>query len=87
LGRLKSILKGPRKIDIDIILAGELIHQTSRLQIPHPQMHKRNFVLVPFREIDPGVVHPVLMKTIESLALDNDDPSEIRKYRPDETLS
>ncbi len=83
LGRLKSIPKGPREIDIDIILAGELIQQTPRLQIPHPQMHKRNFVLVPLREMDPGVVHPVLMKTIESLALDNDDPSEIRKYRSD----
>ena len=80
LGRLKSIPKGPREIDIDIILAGELIQKTPRLQIPHPQMHKRNFVLVPLREMDPGVVHPVLKKTIKSLTLDNDDPSETRKY-------
>jgi len=80
---LRSVPKGPRKIDIDIILAGGLIQQTPRLQIPHPQMHKRNFVLVPLREMDPGVVHPIFKKTIESLALDNDDPSEIRKYRSD----
>ncbi len=46
-------------------------------------MHKRNFVLVPLREMAPGVVHPVLKKTIESLALENDDPSEIRKYQAD----
>lgn len=80
LGRLKSIPKGPRKIDIDIVLAGEFIQQTPRLKIPHPKMHKRNFVLLPLREIDPGVVHPILKKTIESLVNDNDDPSEIRKY-------
>ncbi len=80
LGRLKSVPKGPRKIDIDIILAGKFIHQTPRLKIPHPQMHKRKFVLLPLREIDPYVVHPILKKNIESLVKDNDDPSEIRKY-------
>lgn len=82
LGRTKSIPKGPRKIDIDIILAGEFIQQTSRLEIPHPEMHKRNFVLIPLREMAPDVVHPILKKNIESLVKDNDDPSEIRKYCP-----
>ena len=81
MGRKRSLPKGPRKIDIDIILAGEFIQQTPRLEIPHPQMQKRNFVLVPLREMAPGVVHPVLKKTIESLARENDDPSEIRKYQ------
>jgi len=80
LGRIKSIPKGPRKIDIDIILAGEFIQQTSGLKIPHPEMHKRNFVLIPLREMAPDVVHPILKKTIKSLAKDNDDQSEIRKY-------
>ena len=79
LGRLKSLPKGPRIIDIDIILAGNLIHQTPRLKIPHPQMHRRNFVLLPLREIDPGIVHPILKKSIEALINDNDDPSEMRK--------
>lgn len=83
MGRKRSLPKGPRKIDIDIILAGEFIQQTPHLKIPHPQMHKRNFVLVPLREIAPGVVHPVLKKTVESLAKENDDPSEIRKYQSD----
>lgn len=83
MGRKRSLPKGPRIIDIDIILAGEFIQQTPHLKIPHPQMHKRNFVLVPLREMAPGVVHPVLKKTIESLALENDDSSEIRKYQAD----
>ncbi|MCJ7579549.1 MAG: 2-amino-4-hydroxy-6-hydroxymethyldihydropteridine diphosphokinase, partial [Candidatus Aminicenantes bacterium] len=80
LGRIKSLPKGPRKIDIDIILAGKVIHQTPRLKIPHPQMHKRNFVLLPLRELDPGIVHPILKKSIEDLVSENDDPSEMRKY-------
>ena len=80
LGRLRSVPKGPRKIDIDIILAGDLIQQTPRLKIPHPQMHKRNFVLLPLREIDPTIVHPILKKNIKSLVKDNNDPSEIKKY-------
>jgi len=80
LGRTKSIPKGPRKIDIDIILAGEFIQLTSRLEIPHPEMHKRNFVLIPLREMAPDVMHPILKKNIESLVKENDDPSEIKKY-------
>jgi 2-amino-4-hydroxy-6-hydroxymethyldihydropteridine diphosphokinase len=80
LGRIKSLPKGPRKIDIDIILAGKFIHQTPKLKIPHPKMHKRNFVLMPLREIEPGAVHPILKKNVEALVKENDDPSEIRKY-------
>jgi len=81
MGRKRSLPKGPRKIDIDIILAGGFIQQTPHLEIPHPQMHKRNFVLVPLREMAPGVMHPILKKTIESLAQENEDPSEIRKFQ------
>ncbi len=81
LGRLKTTSKGPRKIDVDIILAGEIVLENTRLIIPHPQMHKRNFVLVPLSDVAPDVVHPVLKKTIKSLALVSDDPSEIRKYQ------
>jgi len=81
MGRKRSLPQGPRKIDIDIILAGDFIQRTAHLEIPHPQMHKRNFVLVSLREMAPGVVHPVLKKTIESLAQENDDRSEIRKFQ------
>jgi len=86
MDRKRSLPKGPRKIDIDIILAGEFIQRTVHLEIPHPQMHKRNFVMIPLNEIAPGAVHPVFKKTIASLALENEDPSEIRKFKPEPNM-
>ncbi|MCP4217142.1 MAG: 2-amino-4-hydroxy-6-hydroxymethyldihydropteridine diphosphokinase [bacterium] len=57
----------PRKIDIDILIAGDLVINQKNLTIPHKKMHQRDFVLVPFNEIAPNVLHPVLGKTIEKL--------------------
>ncbi len=58
----------PRTIDIDILFYnGNIIHQL-RLEIPHPRLHERNFVLVPFLEIAPDFVHPVYKKTIRQLS-------------------
>ena len=53
-----------RIIDIDILIYGDEIIETERLTIPHPLMHKRDFVLQPMAEIAPDVVHPVLDKSI-----------------------
>jgi len=67
LGREREIEWGPRTIDIDILLyEGEIISD-DKLQIPHPLMHERMFVLKPMREIAPNLMHPVLEKSIESL--------------------
>jgi 2-amino-4-hydroxy-6-hydroxymethyldihydropteridine diphosphokinase len=57
----------PRIIDIDILLYGGETVNTPNLTIPHAEMHKRSFVLVPMSEIAPDVVHPVLNKTIKEL--------------------
>ena len=55
----KSIRFGPRIIDLDIIYYGEIIVNTNELVIPHPRMHKRNFVLKPLCDIETQVIHPV----------------------------
>lgn len=81
--RVPSVPKGPRTIDIDILLAGKTVLETPGLTVPHPRLALRNFVLAPLREIGPGVVHPVLRKTIRSLAGQSPDPSAVfRQGRP-----
>ncbi len=67
LGREREVEWGPRTIDIDILLYGEQILSDDKLQIPHPQMHERLFVLLPLKEIAPKAIHPILEKTIEDL--------------------
>lgn len=79
LKRIPAFEKGPRTIDIDILLAGDRVVRTRRLVIPHPRMAKRNFVLVPLREIAPQAVHPLLHKKIIDLARVCADPAVVRK--------
>jgi 2-amino-4-hydroxy-6-hydroxymethyldihydropteridine diphosphokinase len=67
LGREREIEWGPRTIDIDILLYGSEIVSDDKLQIPHPLMHERMFVLKPLREIAAQVMHPILEKTIDAL--------------------
>ncbi len=57
----------PRVIDVDILLFGDLVVETPALVIPHPEMAKRSFVLVPMVEIAPDVMHPVLKKTMKEI--------------------
>jgi 2-amino-4-hydroxy-6-hydroxymethyldihydropteridine diphosphokinase len=67
LGRRRGQDKGPRIIDIDILLFGNSIVEDSGLTIPHPAMHERRFVLEPLTEIAPDVRHPVFKQTIRQL--------------------
>jgi 2-amino-4-hydroxy-6-hydroxymethyldihydropteridine diphosphokinase len=75
--RVPTVAKGPRTIDIDILLAGDLVIDTPELVIPHPRLVQRNFVLVPLAEIAPDFVHPVLGKTIRELALASADSARV----------
>jgi len=67
MGRHRTQYKGPRTIDIDIVLFGNSVVATADLIIPHPAMQERRFVLEPLNEIAPDVRHPKLQRTIREL--------------------
>lgn len=67
LGREREVEWGPRTIDIDILMYNDQIISDDKLQIPHPLLHERIFVLKPLKEIAPHAIHPVLEKSIEDL--------------------
>ncbi len=67
LGRERTVKWGPRTIDLDILLYDDVCISQPDMQVPHPEMHKRAFVLIPLCEIAPEVRHPVLKKTIREL--------------------
>ena len=67
MGRRRTQNKGPRNIDIDILLFGDAVVEAKGLTIPHPALAQRRFVLEPLVEIAPEVCHPVLKKTIREL--------------------
>lgn len=67
LHRKRTIKWGPRSIDLDILIYGNTVIRRKNLIIPHAQMHKREFVLMPLLEIAPSIVHPVKKRTIFEL--------------------
>lgn len=75
-------LKEPRTIDIDVLLFGDSVIHSAELEVPHPRMAERRFVLVPLTEIGAGVRHPVLKKTIAELLAETPDRSQVRMYKP-----
>lgn len=67
VGRVERFKWGPREIDIDILFYDNLVYKDSDLNIPHPYLHERDFVLKPLMDLDPDFVHPVLKKAISKL--------------------
>jgi 2-amino-4-hydroxy-6-hydroxymethyldihydropteridine diphosphokinase len=62
-----AMAKGPRVIDLDLLLYDEVVMATEELTLPHPEMQERGFVLEPLAEIAPGLVHPVLRLTVAEM--------------------
>jgi len=67
MGRRREVNKGPRNIDIDILLFGDTVTNGPELDLPHPAMHQRRFVLEPLVEIAPNARHPMLKRTVREL--------------------
>ncbi len=82
LGRERTVLNGPRTIDLDILIWGSEVIQTDSLTIPHPRMQDRLFVLRPFAEIGDEVIHPLLNTTIGRLLERLPIQEEVRLFRP-----
>ncbi len=92
LGRERAVPDGPRTVDIDLLLYGPRILRTGVLDIPHPRMHLRRFVLVPLAEIAPDAIHPVRKQTVrellDALSVDSDTGSQrVERVRGPEWVS
>lgn len=79
MGRVPNFSDGPRLIDIDIILYGDMVMMDPELSIPHPRMAQRAFVLIPLAEIAPGLVHPFSGESVEEMVANVDGIDGVKK--------
>jgi 2-amino-4-hydroxy-6-hydroxymethyldihydropteridine diphosphokinase len=82
LGRTRELRNGPRTIDLDLLLYGEVERNTEFLMLPHPRLHERRFVLEPLAEIAPQLMHPTLKCTITELLDSVQDTAAVKRWGP-----
>jgi 2-amino-4-hydroxy-6-hydroxymethyldihydropteridine diphosphokinase len=79
LGRVRTLSKGPRTIDLDILFYGAAVVKTARLEIPHPRIAERRFVLAPLADLAPGLRHPVTRRSVREM-LQAAPPAAVRPF-------
>ena len=81
LGRVRTVPKGPRTIDIDILLFGGVVMRTKELEIPHPRMAERRFVLQPLADLAPDLRHPATGRTVREMLASLLDTVVVRPWK------
>ncbi len=81
MGRRRIRRWGQRLIDVDLLFYGQIRIHLPRLRLPHPELHRRNFVLLPLRDIAPELLHPELGLTVEALLAQSPDPLPAERYQ------
>jgi 2-amino-4-hydroxy-6-hydroxymethyldihydropteridine diphosphokinase len=82
MGSQKLVPRGPRIIDLDILFYENAVIREQGIEIPHPRLSERRFVLVPLEELAPNFLHPVLKLTIRKLLETTQDQSAVRVWHP-----
>jgi len=80
LGRRRNMAKGPRTIDLDLLLFGNEVRESQLLTLPHPRLQHRRFVLEPLAELCPDLQHPVLHRSISELRGETTDKSAVKRW-------
>jgi len=80
LGRVRTIPRGPRTVDLDILFFGDTVMDTPELTIPHPRLDRRRFVLEPLAEIAPELRHPVTGRSAAEMFKSLEDSLAVKKW-------
>ncbi len=82
IGRQQRKRWGPREVDLDLLIFEQRCINTPDLIVPHPEMHRRRFVLIPFAEIAPDTIHPILRQNIRTLLDDLPTEKDVQFFAP-----